>query len=232
MPKKPTGQITGAKIEIGPSGVTGGVTAHAFPTQKDEIEQHIIDLWRNAMINAGASALKVTQNKENDFDFTVESVGGTAYLDLVEIVYPKGLGTPYKGGTLEINFGKFAEHVRSIVLKKSAHYGQQKGRPIDLLLYVTHFHFWPSPIVVPLIQHSLATTHHVFENVFLVVPFPDGEINLRVLFPSRDPLQGQDPAKLAAQDAWIMDMSESSIELSKDGLPMLMTPIAKPANEE
>jgi hypothetical protein len=213
MPQKPTGTIGPVTIQVGASGVTGGHQKIEFPTNKEAIERLIVEMWAAETRKAGGSILSIKQNEEHDFDFTVELPGGTVSLDLVELFYRDGNGRPYDGENIEIDITRFAEQIRDTVMKKSRHYGRATDRPIHLLVYITHWLFWPADVVIRLAQHLLLETPPIIENVFLLAPLDSTAGTCRVLFPSRNPLEGWNPSEFKDQIYWVPNPTKATIEV-------------------
>jgi hypothetical protein len=136
---------------------------------------------------------------------------GTVYMDLVELFYRDRDAKPYENDDTEIRIFDFAEQIRDTVLKKSQHYGKVGYTPIHLLLYVTHWRFWPAEPVIRLAQHFLNETPPITENVFLVLPLDSGTGTARVLFPSHNPLEGRDPAEF--KDGTYLVLNPSKMEV-------------------
>jgi hypothetical protein len=209
MPKKPTGNIGPFVAKSGPAGVTGGWEKIKFPEDKESIEKFALELWCSEIKKAGGSVRKVAKNPEDHFDFTLELPGGKVYLDLVEFIYRDKEGRPYESDEIEIKVFDFAEQIHDTVLRKSQHYGKVGEVPIHLLLYVTHWRFWPPELVIRLAQHFLSEAPPIMENVFLVLPLDEKAGHARVLYPSRDPLEGHDPNEFKDTVCWILDPSKS-----------------------
>jgi hypothetical protein len=213
MPQKPTGTIGPIIIQAGPSGVSGGHQKIKFPTDKGAIEQLIVEIWAAETRRAGGAILSIKRNEENDFDFTVELPRGTVSLDLVELFYRDANGRPYDGENIEIDITRFAVQIRDTVMKKSRHYGRATDRPIHLLVYITHWRFWPMEVVIRLAQHLLLETPPIIENVFLLAPFDANTGTCRVLFPSRDPLEGKASSDFKDQVYWVPNPTKATIEV-------------------
>jgi len=208
MPKKPTGKIGPLVMRNTPAGTSGGWETIKFPGPKDEVERFMLDLWISEMRKAGRSVLSVTKNPEDHFDFTLELPGGTVYMDLAELFYCNKDGIPYENDDIEIRIYDFAAQTRDTVLKKSQHYGKAGDTPIHLLLYITHWRFWPAEPVIRLAQHFLSEAPPITENVFLVLPFDAANGTVRVLYPSRDPLEGRSPDEFVDKIYWTLDPSK------------------------
>ena len=193
MATKPTGRIGPFSVTTTPTGAVGAWNAIKFPKSKEEIERFIVDMWASAMRRAGATILKIVPNKQNDFDFTIATPNGPVSMDLVEFIYRDGQGKPYDGETIKIQSADYASQLAETVWKKSAHYGKANSQPIHLLVYVTHWRFWSNEVAIRLTQHRLSEKPPIFETVFFIEPLDEKQGNARILFPSKDPLEGHQP---------------------------------------
>jgi hypothetical protein len=211
MPIKPTGRIGPFRVTGGPDGPTGEWAKIQFPTQKEEIEQFVLDLFVTEMRRGGATILKATKNAENNFDFTLELPGGKVFLDLMEIIYRDVQGLPYEGENIRIESYKYAEQIRDAVMAKSENYGRAGTQPIHLLTYITHWRFHAHEVVIRLVQYMLQEYRPIMENVFFLSPLDDKSASLRVLYPSANPLEGHDPNSF--KDDWYLTLNPAKTEL-------------------
>jgi hypothetical protein len=211
MPKKPTGNVGPVVAKAGSDGVTGGWEKIEFPDDKDSIERLMFDLWATETRKGGGNILKATKNALDDFDFTLELPGGRVHMDLVELFYRDEEGRPYENDNIEIRIYDYAEQIRDTVIKKSQHYGKVGDTPIHLLLYITHWRFWPSEPVIRLAQHFLNKSPPIIENVFLVLPLTATEGTARVLYPSSDPLEGRNPEEFKDATYLVPDLSKALV---------------------
>src|ERR1700719_4826933 len=152
-PNKPTGMVGPLTIRATSDGSSGGWNKIEFPNNKEGIEKLMVEMWASAIRKAGGSIIEIIQNKEDDFDFTLVLPGGTVSLDLVELIYSDGQNKPYEGDGIEIKVHEYAEQIFNLVMKKSGRYGSAGTRPIHLLVYITHWRFWTSEIVIRLAQY-------------------------------------------------------------------------------
>jgi hypothetical protein len=170
-----------------------------FPSKKEEIEKLVAHQWLAEAQKTDQSIRGYMQNEQDNFDLTVSTDSGDVSMDLVEFVYRDQQGCPYEGQNLAIAFSDFASQIRDTVKKKSDHYGKASGRPIYLLVYVTHWRFVPAhPDLIALAQYFIATNPTIMEKVYFLAPMPRGGISF-VLFPSHDPLRGRDPVTIGKQ---------------------------------
>jgi hypothetical protein len=95
----------------------------------------------------------------------------------------------------DFTVNRYAKQICDSVMRKSDHYGRPGANPIHLLMYITHWRFWPVEIVIRLVQYFLNKRRPIMENVFLVLPLDASTGTARLLFPSCDPLEGHDPSE-------------------------------------
>ncbi len=228
MPIKPTGRIGPFRVTGAPDGPTGEWSKIRFPTQKEEIEKFVLELFVTEMRKGGATILNAKKNPENDFDFTLELPGGTISLDLMEIIYRDAEGRPYDGENIRIESYKYAEQIRDAVMAKSVHYGKAGTQPFHLLTYITHWRFHAHEVVIRLVQHMLQQSPPIMENVFFLSPLDDKSAVLRVLYPSPNPLEGHDPNSF--KDDWYLTLNPAKWELvaEKRQSPEQTMPSAEP----
>jgi hypothetical protein len=215
MAKKPTGNIGPFSATSTPTGVTGAWKKIEFPKDKESIETLIVDMWASATRSAGAKIYEISQNKQNDFDFTLVLPGGTVSMDLVEFIYRDGQGKPYDGDQIEIKSFDYATQLVATVMRKSAHYGNAGAQPIHLLVYITHWRFWSNEVPIRLAQHFLSEIPPIFENVFFIEPFDGKEGNVRVLYPSRNPMEGHSPEEF--KDHFSLTLNPGNGEVISSG---------------
>jgi hypothetical protein len=188
-PKKPTGFIGPLSVTFGPTGGIGRRDKVKFPTDKESIEQLVVEMWASAMRRAGAMIFEIIRNKPNDRDFTLVLPGDKVSMDLVEFIHRDGEGKPYDGDRIRIQSFDYAKQLVATVMKKSAHYGRAGTQPIHLLVYITHWRFWSNEVAIRLAQHFLQESPSIFENVFFVEPFDRNEGNAHVLYPTVNPME-------------------------------------------
>ena len=210
-PQKPTGQTGPITVGIENSDPSARWKKIEFPRAKADIERFVFELWLSETRKAGGTIYESVQNPEDDFDFTLQLPGGPVHLDLTEIFYHDGQQRPYDGQRTRIKSYRFAEQVFNSITAKSDHYGKPGSIPIHLLTYITHWRFSPSEVAIRLVQHFLLETPPIIENVFFLEPFDATAANLRVLFPSRNPLEGHDPEEFREHGYLNLDPSNWQI---------------------
>lgn len=176
-------------IHTKPSGKIGPVLIHiddknrgksqlsfqplVLPATKKEIEAFFIKKFVSAMQKAGASIKNIEENSENDFDYTLTLPGGEVYLELSEVIIGNGKKCPYLESNTILSLKNVADAVLQTVRNKNEKYKGRFGKPIHLLLYITHWRFAIPKSVLPYIYHQLLNMKHVFEDIFIYVPLDD-----------------------------------------------------------
>ena len=191
MPRKPTGRIGPARLSLTPKGPEVSWNEVSFPEAKADIEAKIVRYFVDSFRKHGATILGVQQNEESNFDFTLKLPGGDVALELREVHFGQTSGNPYLETGLWVASLPYAEQIALAVEEKSRKYCRL-GTPVDLLLYITHWRFVPSETVVRLAQYLINFQRPLFENVFFLIPFDAKDAQLRLLYPSVDPLNGRD----------------------------------------
>lgn len=164
--KKPTGRLGGLKPKPGINGPISTWYPVNFPDGKEEIEELVMDKFIRAETRPGLGFLSVSQNTQNHFDFTLETLSGPIYMDLMEVMYQVGPGNPYQNGGKPIHCGYYALQIMNKIMGKSSKYGASKNVPHHLLIYNTHWDFSLPPELIKLLQHKLLISEHNFEKIF------------------------------------------------------------------
>ncbi|HUK10765.1 MAG TPA: hypothetical protein VLX09_23035 [Stellaceae bacterium] len=210
MPKKPTGRVGPIQVTITEGRADLRWENVKFPTEKKDIEQLVVNQFMAAMSRTGAQ-IKASQNSEDDLDFTLILPGGKIKLELREAFYGTGANSPpYDSRDMRIKSFSYAEQIVAAVRDKS-HYGT--AMPIHLLLYITHWRFLPSETTIRLAQYLLQQARPMFENVFFLSPIDPGQADLRVLYPSNNPLQGKKPEEF--RDQWYLNLDPANWQLQQ-----------------
>ena len=158
----------------------------------------------------------MTPLKEDDFDFELKNAGEERYLELQEIVIPgKKRGPPYAKGEQVIQPGKFAKTILSAVTSKAVKYPSTLSRPLDLLVYVTHWRFLPNKSVLQLVSDGIHKSSHPFKNIYFLNRLNETETQTVNLFPSRDILEGFD--RKEAESKALVNFDPASGEAFRDG---------------
>jgi len=175
-----------------PTGITGSIKITAketsfkkvdFPNTKEEIESSIMERFveNTNKQNTFFKFTSFNQNKQNDFDFSIETTIGKNDIDLMEVaILEKG------GYALASNKHNDLELSKSIfkkILGKSAKYGG-KELPLFLLLYPTDFKFNLSELTIQHLKYLLNKKPHCFKMIFYFSLLDEQEGYARLLFPS------------------------------------------------
>lgn len=202
---KPTGHIGPQTVRKTKTGITYSWDKIEFPKAKEEIEDYFCERFVEHMKAKGASFHKVQKNSENGIDYTLSLPGGEVSLELTEYVRIVGKGSPYLTES-NVNLDMYceAERLLAAVMKKSAHY-QPTGKPVHLLVYVTHWAFAVPDPSIALVKHWLLKQPPIFENVFLYMPLDEKEGVIRCLHPSTADYMEVDPESLRGKFAIIAD---------------------------
>jgi hypothetical protein len=81
MPRKPTGRIGPITIRNLNANPLIEWSQIKFPEKKEDIEQLIVDLWAAEMRKLGCVIKSIKMNSQDDFDFTIDLLGGVVSLD-------------------------------------------------------------------------------------------------------------------------------------------------------
>lgn len=163
---KPTGTSGYFQAQMSVDGkVVGSFEAIPLSKEKTEVEKHMVERFIASMIKYFETTddrffmADPQLNPQDDFDFTVASPNGPAYLELMEIAPLTG---PYEQALAEYKPYDFGEAILSGILKKSSRYPKNIGRDIYLLLYVTHWSFALSDIAIACLRYWLRVCSRPF----------------------------------------------------------------------
>ena len=198
---KPTGTSGYFQAQMRVDGkVVGSFEAIPFSKEKTELEKHMAERFiasMNKYLETTGDRFFLADpqlNPQDDFDFTVTSPNGPAYLELMEIAPLTG---PYEQAPTEYKPYDFSEAILSGILKKSSRYPKSLGRDIYLLLYVTHWSFALSDIAIACLRYWLRVQSTVFRAVFTYEPIDAEEGAPHWLFPVPPELIGSfDPEQV------------------------------------
>lgn len=198
---KPTGVSGFFQVQIDAHGhVIGSFEQIAFSAKKAEVEKHmaerfIVSMNKHLEKTGGHFFLADPRNnEEDDFDFTVSTPNGPAYLELMEIAPMTG---PYDSVPAKYKPYDFGQTIFSGILEKSAHYPKNVGRDIFLLLYITHWSFALSDRTLACLRYWLKAQPTVFRAIFTYEPLDSDEGRPHWLFPVPPELIGSfDPEQV------------------------------------
>lgn len=178
--RKPTGSVGHISVDADSASF---VTVR-FPDSKADIERYILDraiaTAKSEQRNLYSLLEPPTQNSESDFDFTLRTRKGIAFLDLMEFAPLFGGG--YLTAPTSFRPWEYAERLFRQLLRKSNKYGIAQRAPVHLLTYVTDWRFH-SPEVLGLVALWLGRERHCFATIFHYVPFEQYDGELTELYP-------------------------------------------------
>jgi len=197
-----------------------------FPSPKAEIEQYILDRVLETDRKTGRNFYNLantpTMNPEQDFDFSLPTVTGLEYLDLMEIKTTQG---PYGSAPASYWVWDFAEATYGQLLKKAATYGPNQYDAIHLLLYSTDWRYHPDVGVLELLKIWLAHGRNCFRTVRYYAPDSQTSGELFSVFPSLPEERRAIDVKELKERA-IMPADFSRLRVEKDG--SVSAPICPP----
>jgi hypothetical protein len=215
--KKPIGQSGPVRVSHDVDGTTTIEWQKIeYPPEKKDQELAVATSFVSALNATQASEWSLTPLKEDDFDFELNKAGGGRYLELQEVVIPgKKRGPPYAKGEQVIQPGKFAKTILSAITSKAIKYPSTLSRPLDLLIYTTHWRFVPNRSVLQLVSDGLHKSSHPFANVYFFNRLNETESQTVNLFPSKDLLEGFD--RKEAESRAFVNFDPGSGEAFRDG---------------
>jgi hypothetical protein len=184
---KPTGTSGFFRAQVSSNGdVVGSFEKIAFSAEKAVLELQTVDRFiasMNMHLRKSGDRFFLenpSNNRENDFDLTVSTPHGPAYLELMEIA---PLAGPYGRAPSKYKPYDLAKTILSGVLEKSNRYPKDAGHPIFLLLYVTHWAFALSDTTIACLRYWLKTQPTLFCAIFTYEPIDESEGEPHWLFP-------------------------------------------------
>jgi hypothetical protein len=182
---KPTGTSGFFRVQANPDGtIAGSFHQIAYSKQKAEVELETARAFVNSMNRELSKVGEVSLiqnpriNSEYDFDLTVSTSRGDAYLEMMEI-QP---GLPYDQASNSHSPYDLARVLYDGIQNKSRHYAHP-GRKLFLLLYLTHWAFRLSNATLMCLRFWLARDKPVFDAIFSYQPFDSSEGDPRWLYP-------------------------------------------------
>jgi len=232
---KPSGIDGFFRVGMNAQGqVTGGFEQIPFPREKSEIERQMVANFiasMNTHLSKSSDAFifwDPVQNEENDFDFTVETSHGPAYLELMEIAPLSG---PYETASASYKPFEFANVILEGIKRKSERYPKTMDRDLFLLLYVTHWAFDLSNPTADCLRYWTAQTPHVFRAIFSYEPFDAHEGGPGWIFPFPPELLGTfDPETIRDNICLILDPKKGQVVSERKPSPPDATDAPPSAN--
>src|SRR5262249_33236914 len=195
--------------------VTGSFVPPTMPETKVEIERCIADRFIASMNQYPAQAgerfflSNPVTNQENDFDFTVQSSRGDAFLELMEIAPLRG---PYDTAPPRYDVYGFARALFGGILSKSERYPKRMTNELFLLVYVTHWAFTLGEPVIGCLRYWCAKTPLAYRAVFSFQSLDEKEGTPQWIFPVPPDLLGNfDPEKVRGATCLNLDPRKWSV---------------------
>ncbi|WP_163836705.1 hypothetical protein [Spartinivicinus ruber] len=176
--KKPTGKAGFTRLSFSDGTTKQEFNKINYSDNKEEIELHIV----HSFIKTGRDIFKnyffisnPNQNQQDDFDFTVQTPRGDAYLEMMEVAPLEYYKTNYKNAPNTYKAGDIAEFVFSKIKSKSDKYPNNLTEELFLLLYITDYKFHLSDSTIYLISYFCYKATIKFDVVFLYTPLDGSE---------------------------------------------------------
>ena len=222
MAKKPVGRNGPFRAQVMEDGnVRGSYERIEFPASKPEVEELIADWFLSSMARAAEAVgdaplfCDLQPNAENDFDFTVSTAHGPAYLELQEAAPLNG---PYESAPAKYKPYEYAQYILSKIREKSDKYPKTGVRDVFLLIYVTHWAFVLSPTTVACLRVWLHQQSTAFRAIFTFSPLAWGEGEPRWLYPVPPELrEGFDPETV--RDNVCLNLDSANFEVVRVSEP-------------
>ena len=198
--KKPTGKSGSFRFGIKDSGeASGEFRKIGFPDEKDDIEEVIVSRFIMSAKEKFKEFFFISQPRKNeldDFDFTVKTQKGEAYLELMEIAPLDLYKAGYEKAPKTYDRCELAEYVVSKVVGKSENYPNNLKRELFLLLYVTDFKFSFSDTTIQLLRYFITLQPVKFDVIFLYTPLDNKDGVVNWIHPmDKEEFNGFDPEK-------------------------------------
>ena len=218
--KKPTGRSGFMRFQAKSDGKVEGVyTQLRLPDAKADVERLMAQWFLDVLANASREGSMepmfwdLRANAEDDFDFTVSTVRGPAYLELQEIAPLTG---PYESAPEKYKPYDLAEYIIEKIRSKSAKYARQKQENLFLLTYVTHWSFALSPATLACLRVWLAREPMAFSAIFTFFPLSEGDGDARWLYPVPPEMrEGFDPESV--RDNVTLNLDTAKLRPIQDG---------------
>jgi hypothetical protein len=194
-PRKTTGEIGSTIITQTERGMTAELNSVMLPADKEGLERYFAERFVeqfNADRPLGPDVLisNLTQNGTADLDFSVSS-SFADYLELAELNPQSEAFGRAALRTGKLNVYEYAKWIFFRVIKSKARkYGEVASRTV-LLLFVTHWQFYPSDRVIECLNSLVVHNGCTFAAVFVLMT--NGS-DLRLLKPVH-PYSGPHPRR-------------------------------------
>jgi len=183
--KKPSGTI--GSIIINPAEKTAELQSLPFSNDKAKLEQYFVTFVTRGLRRRGSNMYNLTgepiQNPESDYDFTLPTVSGTEYLELMEVAPLEGVGGSYQKASGSYNHGELADFIYDKLIAKSTKYHACPQPSIHLMLYTTDWRFLVAEGVLFLVAHRCQQTEHNFKTIIYFVPDDATHGEVKIVYP-------------------------------------------------
>jgi hypothetical protein len=185
-PHKPTGVSGSTKIDFSPEKILIEPQPIQFPTVKEEIEELMVQGFLNVVSKEKLiqEPINYEQNKQDDFDFTLETIEGKKALELMEIAPLEHLRGQYNQAPEQYVPYDFAKYIFNKIMKKSIRYTTSVENGLWLLVYATDFRFMLSNTVIGLLQFWTVKNPHSFERIYYHHPLAMKDGLVYTIFPT------------------------------------------------
>ena len=158
-----------------------------FSDNKDTIEEYFVSRFiesEEAKFGKYFFISNSVKNKLDDFDFSVTTPKGQAYLELMEIAPLEN----HKGGHEEASDSydiyDLSKYIFSKIESKSRKYPNNLTNELFLLLYVTNYKFCLDDTTSKLLQYFCLSGELKFDVIFMYTPLDETAGNVNWIFPT------------------------------------------------
>jgi hypothetical protein len=201
-----------------------------YPSDKSDIEKLIAGAFVNSIATVPGPngqtlhMSELQQNVEDDFDFTVTTGDGLAYLELLEAAPLRG---PYEKASPQYMPYDYAQKMLAHIGEKAFRYPFSGVKKIYLLIYVTHWAFIFSESTINCLRYWLAVLPSPFTGIFLYMPITEAEGITEWLYPSDLPPEFH-PSHVVGRIVTNMDPRSVQATRDNDGGVGFVFPAVKP----
>lgn len=185
-PRKPTGISGSTKVDFSLEEVVIEPQPLQFPSMKEEIEELMVQGFLNVGLKESLilEPINYRQNKQDDFDFTLETIEGKKALELMEIAPLEHLRGQYNQAPEQYKPYDFAGYILQKIMKKSNRYTTSTENGLWLLVYATDWRFMLSNTVIELLQFWTVKNSHSFERMYYYHPLAIKDGLVYTIFPT------------------------------------------------
>ena len=184
---KPTGVRGYYRVQTDETGnVCGSFRQIPFSGEKADVEKHIVANFLTSVskkLPDGEGDFlfwNPRQNKEDDFDFTVDSPRGPAYLELMEA---RPFAGRYEHAPVSYKPYDYAATIYDDIKRKSERYPKNMAKDLFLLVYVTHWTFELSDLTALCLSYWIRNEPHAFRAILSFEPYDVDEGEPGFIYP-------------------------------------------------